>query len=440
MNKLKDALAGLTGSAILAGLVAILAAGTTPFAASAADPIKIGDINSYKRLPAHTIPYKMGVELAIEEINAAGGVLGRPLELVSRDDAGKPGEAVKIAEELVSKDRVALISGTLFSHIGLALTSFAGEKKVLYVAAEPLADALVWAKGNRYTFRLRPSTYMQASMLASEAAKNPAKRWATIAPNYAYGKDAVAAFKKVLTAVRPDVEFVAEQWPGLFKIDAGAEVQALAAAEPEAIYNVTFGGDLAKFVREGKLRGLFEDRLVVGLLTGEPEYLDPLKGEAPEGWLVTGYPWYDIDTPEHDAFLSAYQAKYDDYPRIGSIVGYNTMLTIQGPHREGRQHRHRGDGGRPRGARLRRPRPGRSPSARSTTSPRWAPGSAGRSSRTAAASWSTGPTRTARTTSRPTTRSARCARPADGLTGTGRRTGLGGRGCDRAPARRPDCR
>ena len=91
---------------------------------------------------------------------------------------------------------------------------------------------------------------------------------------------------------------------------------------------MTFGGDLAKFVREGKLRGLFEGRLVVGLLTGEPEYLDPLKGEAPEGWLVTGYPWYDITTPEHDAFLSAYQAKYDDYPRIGSIVGYNTMLTV----------------------------------------------------------------------------------------------------------------
>ena len=217
MKKLKYLTAGVAGSAglaILAGLVLVLGAGVSATTASAADPIRIGDINSYKRLPAHTIPYKMGVELALEEINAAGGVLGRPLELVSRDDAGKPGEAVKIAEELVSRDRVALISGSLFSHIGLALTSFAGEKKVLYVAAEPLADALVWAKGNRYTFRLRPSTYMQASMLANEAAKSPATRWATIAPNYAYGKDAVAAFKKVLTGLRPDVEFVAEQWPG----------------------------------------------------------------------------------------------------------------------------------------------------------------------------------------------------------------------------------
>lgn len=318
----------LTRRYLFAGAVAVVAALVAGAPAMGAETIRIGDINSYKRLPAHTVPYRMGVELALAEINAAGGVLGKDLELVSRDDAGKPGEAVKIAEELVSKEKVALISGSLFSHIGLALTSFAGQKKVLYLAAEPLADALVWAKGNRYTFRLRPSTYMQAAMLAEQAAKNPAKRWATIAPNYAYGKDAVAAFEKVLKAKRPDVEFVAAQWPGLFKIDAGAEVQALKAAAPEAIYNVTFGSDLAKFVREGKLRGLFEGRLIVGLLTGEPEYLDPLKGEAPENWLVTGYPWYDIDTPAHKTFLAAYQKRYNDYPRIGSIVGYNTMLAI----------------------------------------------------------------------------------------------------------------
>jgi len=309
---------------------AAMVAAATVFTATsfAADTIKIGDINSYQRLPGHTVPYKKGAELAIEQINAKGGVIGKQLQLVSRDDNGKPGDAVKKAEELFSREGVALISGTLFSHIGLALTSYAGKKKRLYLAAEPLADALVWAKGNKYTFRLRPSTYMQAAMLAEEAAKLPGKRWATIAPNYAYGKDAVAAFKKILKAKRPDVEFVGSQWPGLFKIDAGAEVQALLRAKPDGVYNVTFGGDLAKFVREGKLRGLFKGRTIVGLLTGEPEYLDPLKGEAPENWIVTGYPWYDINNSEHNAFLKSYQAKYNDYPRIGSIVGYNTMLTV----------------------------------------------------------------------------------------------------------------
>jgi branched-chain amino acid transport system substrate-binding protein len=297
-------------------------------AAVAQDSIKIGDINSYKSLPAHTIPYKQGAELAIEQINAKGGVLGRPLELVSRDDQGKPGEAVRYAEELFVKEEVALISGSLFSHVGLALGGYAGQKKRIYLAAEPLADSLVWQEGNRYTFRLRPSTYMQAAMLAEEAAKSGAKRWATIAPNYAYGKDAVAAFKEVLKAKVPDVEFVGEQWPALFKIDAAAEAQALEALKPDGIYNVTFGSDLAKLVREGSLRELFKDRTMLGLLTGEPEYLDPLEGEAPVGWIVTGYPWYDIKTPEHDAFLSAYQKKYDDYPRIGSLVGYNAMLSV----------------------------------------------------------------------------------------------------------------
>ena len=312
---------------------AVIAAGVafgSAFGSAEAETIRIGDINSYTRLPAHTVPYRQGAILAIEEVNRSGGVLGRELELISHDDQGKPGEAVKVAERLFARDKVALISGSLFSHVGLALTAYAKQSKQLYIAAEPLADALVWAQGNRYTFRLRPSTYMQAAMLAAEVAKvEDAKRWATIAPNYAYGKDAVAAFQRVLTELRPDVEFVGSQWPALFKIDAGAEVEALKRLEPDAIYNVTFGSDLAKFVREGRLRGLFEGRLTVGLLTGEPEYIDPLKDEAPEGWLVTGYPWYDIETSAHKAFVDAYQQRWDDYPRIGSVVGYNTMLAIK---------------------------------------------------------------------------------------------------------------
>ena len=300
----------------------------SPSAVTAADTIKIGEIQTYSKLTNFTFPYRNGWQLALEEINNSGGVMGKKLEVISRDDAGKPGTAVTVAEELIRKDKVALLMGTFFSHVGLAVTDFAKRNKVLFVAAEPLSDAVVWAKGNRYTFRLRPSTYMQAAMLAEGASKNPAKRWATIAPNYAYGKDAVKSFKKVLKAKRPDVEFVAEQWPALFKINAGAEIQALADAKPDAIYNVTFGGDLAKFVREGKLRGFFDNVFVVSLLTGEPEYLDPLKDEAPEGWLVTGYPWYDIKDQAHVKFVKAYQKKFNDYPRTGSIVGYNTMMSV----------------------------------------------------------------------------------------------------------------
>ncbi len=310
---------------VLGALVALWA-GLAP--AGAAEPIKIGDLNSYTKLPAFSLPYRQGWQLALEEINGAGGVLGRPLEVISRDDGGKPGDAVTAANELVSRQGVSLLIGTLLSHVGLAVSDFAKRKQIVFLAAEPLTDAIAWQKGNRYTFRLRPGTYVQAAMLAEEAAKLPARRWATVAPNYEYGQSAVAAFKTLLKERRPDVEFVGEQWPALFKIDAGPTVQALAVTEPEAIFNVTFGGDLVKFVREGALRGLFEQREVVSLLTGEPEWMAPLKDELPEGWIVTGYPWQEIEEPAHQRFLEAYQAKFADSPRMGSVVGYVTLKTV----------------------------------------------------------------------------------------------------------------
>ena len=312
----------------LTGLMGAIALSGIALTAQAQDPIKIGEINHYKRLAAFAGPYKNGIELALEEVNAAGGVLGRPLEFIFRDDQGKPGEAIKIAEELMTREGTVMLTGTILSNVGLAISSLAAEKKYVYLASEPLADALVWGKGNDYTFRLRASTYMQAAMLAEQAAKTDAKTFATIAPNYAYGKDAVAAFKKALLALKPDVEFIAEQWPAVFKSDAGAEVQAIERAKPDAIYNVTFGPDLAKFVREGTTRGLFEGRTTYGLLSGEPEYLDPLKDEAPEGWIVTGYPWYDFKSGPNKDFVDSYQTRWDNHPGIGSLVGYMTVQSV----------------------------------------------------------------------------------------------------------------
>ena len=308
-----------------AGVVAL---GAPAVIRAQAPGIRIGEINSYTAQPAFLAPYKNGWTLALEEINASGGIAGHKLETIFRDDAGKPEDAVRFAGELTNSEKVDLLSGGFLSNIGLAIADYALQNKKLYVASEPLTDALVWAKGNRYTFRLRPSTYMQAAMLAEEAVKLPAKRWTAVAPNYEYGQSAVKWFKELLTKARPDIEFAGEQFPALGRIDAGATVQAIEAVKPEAIFNVTFGGDLTNFVRQGNTRGLFEKRSVVSMLTGEPEYLDPLKEEAPEGWIVTGYPWDQIGTPAHGRFRDAYQKRWNDYPRLGSVVGYDTVQAI----------------------------------------------------------------------------------------------------------------
>jgi branched-chain amino acid transport system substrate-binding protein len=296
--------------------------------ASAQDTIKIGELNSYKIQPQFLDPYKKGWEMAVDEVNAKGGVLGKKLEVISRDDGGNPGDAVRAADELVTREGVSMIAGTFLSHIGLAVTNFAGQKKVFFLAAEPLTDKITWQNGNRYTYRLRASTYMQVAMLIPGAAAAKKKRWALVYPNFEYGQSAAENFKALLKKAQPDVEFVTEQAPPLGKVDAGAVVQALDDAKPDAIFNVLFGADLSKLVREGNTRGVFKNRTVVSLLTGEPEYLDPLKDESPVGWIVTGYPWDKIKTPEHTAFVDAYKKKYNDYPRLGSIVGYVTFKSL----------------------------------------------------------------------------------------------------------------
>jgi branched-chain amino acid transport system substrate-binding protein len=294
----------------------------------AQNTIKIGELNSYKSQPAFLDPYKKGWEMAVEEINAKGGVLGKKLEIISRDDGANPGDAVRVADELVTREGVHILAGTFLSHIGLAVTEFAGKKKVFFLAAEPLTDKITWQNGNKYTYRLRASTYMQVAMTLPEALAAKKKRWALVYPNFEYGQSAAANFKQLMKAKQPDVEFVAELAPPLGKEDAGAIAQALDDAKPDAIFSAMFGTGLAKFVREGTTRGTFKNRVVVNLLAGEPEYLDPLKEEAPVGWIVTGYPWDKISMPEHKAFVEAYQKKYHDYPRLGSVVGYVTIQSL----------------------------------------------------------------------------------------------------------------
>ncbi|MFP3556818.1 ABC transporter substrate-binding protein [Paraburkholderia sp. SIMBA_049] len=315
-------------AAWISRIAASLAVSLTALSASAQQTIKIGEINSYKAQPAFLMPYKNGWNLALDQVNATGGVLGKKLEIISRDDNANPGDTIRVAQELIAREQVQLLFGGYLSNTGLALTDFAKQKRMFFLAAEPLTDKIVWADGNKYTYRLRPSTYMQVAMLAPEAAKLKKKRWALVYPNYEYGQSAAATFKKLLKAAQPDVEFVTEQATPLGNLDAGSTVQALADAKPDAIFNVLFSADLGKFVREGNTRGLFKDRSVVSLLTGEPDYLDTLGAEAPVGWIVTGYPWYSIDTPANKKFVADYEAKYHDYPRLGSVVGYAALMSI----------------------------------------------------------------------------------------------------------------
>jgi branched-chain amino acid transport system substrate-binding protein len=290
--------------------------------------LKIGEINSYSTAPEFAVPYRNGWKLAVDELNAAGGVDGRMVEVLSRDDAGDRNEAAQLARTLAVDHKVDVLAGTHLSNTGLAVSAVAAKNKKLFIAAGPLSDAITLDRGNRYTFRLRASTYMQAAMLAEEAAKLPARRWAMLAPNYEYGQSAVANFKAMLKARRPDVRFVAEQWPAMGKIDAAAVVQRLERAKPDAIFNATFGADLGEFVRKGRQRKLFNEVAVVSMLAGEAENLAVMKEATPGGWIVTGFPENQIDTEDYNRFADAYSGKYSDRPQFAAIVGYTMIMAV----------------------------------------------------------------------------------------------------------------
>lgn len=308
--------------------ICLLAGSMRASRAETLPPLRIGEINSYSSAPAFAIPYRNGWQLALDEINAAGGVNGRLLEVLSRDDGGERRQAVLVAQNLILRDQVDVLIGTYLSGIGLAVANVASQNHKVFIAGAPLSDSLTWDKGNRYTFRLRPSTFMQAAMLVEEAAKLPVTRWATVAPNYEYGQSAVASFKQLLKARRPDVQFVAEQWPALGKLDAPSAVQALRKARPQAIFNAVFGADLAGFVQEGQRQHLFDSVSVASMLAGEPENLEAFSDGAGRGWLVSGYPVEQMRTTEQARFIASYQARYHATPRLGSLVGYMLIQTV----------------------------------------------------------------------------------------------------------------
>lgn len=315
----------------ITGLMAVFTvlAIRSPLGMAAEATIRIGEINTYSGIAAgFTLPYRQAVEMAVEEANARGGLLGRRVEVLFRDDKGNPAEAIKHAQELVAGERVHLLAGTFLSHVGLAVSDFARQNQILFVAAEPLTEALTWSKGNRYTFRVRPNTHSQGRMLAGRAAKLPYRKWAVIGPNYEYGRRAWETFWAHLKTLRPEVQVVGEHWPTLGKIEPSGYVTALLSQQPEAVYVSLFGSDWIAFVREASKRGLFQKAFFVGILLGEPEYMDPLKLEAPEGMLVTGYPWYDLQMPAHREFVARFTQKTGRTPVVGSLVGYITFLSI----------------------------------------------------------------------------------------------------------------
>ncbi len=286
--------------------------------------IKIGEMMSYTGAPEFSYPFRNGWQMALDDYNAQGGVNGRKVEVISRDDQADTAKAVLIAQDLVMRDHVVMLIGAGLDHVGLAVSDYAKQNKIPFLKQWGGACDLIGRDKNPYWFVTMECIDVYARIFAEEAAHKPFKRWAIIAPNYQYGHTISAAFKKELLKLKPDVEFVEERYPNLGKINAQEEILVLKKAKPEAVFNQLFTSDLPQYVRAAKKLGFFDNVFVIGDLVGTPLAIRELGADYPEGWFSVGVPTHP-DSQAAQSFRDRYVARYHAEPDGVSYDGYKIM-------------------------------------------------------------------------------------------------------------------
>src|ERR1700751_357628 len=317
---------------------ALFPAGLMPAAAAAENTIKIGFPMPLSGPAAvYGVPVTKGAELAVQEINAKGGVLGRKLELIERDSKANADEAVRLARELIIKNNVDFLSGTLTSAKAPAVSTIARENKIVFVAPTSKTIQLTSpANLHPYIFRLASNTDIDGRTGASIIAKwMDVKKVATIAPDYAYGRDAVAAFVDYIKKARPDSEIVDQQWPKLGQSDFTPFITAQMGKQPQAVFCDVFGGDFVTLAKQATPLGDFKainNRLVGGGEVGTPDAAIALGADYPCGIgsdACDPVVWPENEPPAHKAYIENLKAfTKEQYASGWAIMGYASILAI----------------------------------------------------------------------------------------------------------------
>jgi len=315
---------------VLTMLLALVLA--MPLAASAQKPIKVG-FPMILSGPGALFgePASKGAQMFVDEINAKGGVLGRKIELLPRDTKGSADEAVRVSRELILKENVDFLVGTLTSAEGPAVSVVAKENKVVFIAPIPKTDQLTAAdKLHPYVFRVAANTTMEGRSAAEIVAKWPVTKVATISPDYAYGQDVTKSFVEHLKKIKPSVQIVDQQWPKLGEPDYTPFINAQMAKKPDAVFSSLWGGHFVNFAKQAKPLGYF-DALKYNVMAvgeaGSPESTKAMGKDYPVGIWGNSYDaFYWGESAAHREYTEKL-AKYlkDEYPSSWAIQGYTGM-------------------------------------------------------------------------------------------------------------------
>ncbi|NTU60297.1 MAG: ABC transporter substrate-binding protein [Deltaproteobacteria bacterium] len=314
--------------ASLALLLPVLAAGP---AAAAGKPIKIGIVDTYSG-PAstYTNDVRDAFQMVMDKVNASGGILGSKVEVVTRDDKFKPDIALGYAKELVMKEEVDLLMGTINSAASLAISELAKKEKVPFIVSFSKSDNITGSKGHRYVFQVSENTAMVGRAAAHFLAAKPWKNYWIAGDDYEYGHSIAEETFGALKRAKPDVKMMGETWWKVGTPDFTAYISAIMAAKPDALILCTGGAGNAGFLKAAKATGLAKAIPIYLHTSIEVATLKPLGQDAPEGVIGTAnYLFYWPDNAANKAFVKEFMDKFKREPTVGALYGYLAANAIQ---------------------------------------------------------------------------------------------------------------
>ncbi len=320
----------LKGSGIVAFFLSVLLIGGLAASgiATAADTIRLGFVADVGGIGASFYKsQKAALDMFIEETNAAGGVLGKKLELVVRDAQLKPDIGANMARELILSEKCDFLIGPTSSAVALAVNMVAKEFKKIVFFHTSNAESITTTDFQPYMFQVVPNTGIEGRGMALFLSQKPYKRYGLIGPDYAYGHDQLNSFKKAMAKLKPDAEVLDPVWVKIGESNLSPFIPTLMAKNPDAIYSAFWGGQLSSLIKQGIPYGIFKKAAFSSLF--DLDMLRTTGTDMPEG--LTGYarcPFYAVDTPQMKAFSKKYFDKYKEWPADWALMAYDGMIAL----------------------------------------------------------------------------------------------------------------
>lgn len=278
----------------------------------------------------------MGATIAIEEINAGGGILGCKLEMKFMDEELKPATGVKNVRYLVTEWGAHFLYGVDSSGVAMAIGRVLPELKRIHffthAATHRLTEELVVDKKIKEIVRVSVPVYQDAIIAAYIFKDRPElKRFATIGADYEYGYATWALFRATMKKLRPDAEFVAAAWAPFWTLDFSPHISSVMAQKPDVIISTPWAGEAVMLLRQAMLQGVFDQIQAwwqamggsVDVLEGIARDVDKFKGKL---WATARYIHNWPDTPENKAFLERFQARWARTPNYSAETTYSAIL------------------------------------------------------------------------------------------------------------------